>query len=135
MGAKKLDFWPRTNIPSRKIYFHIPKRNVSLSKIGCKFRKWSGSKLSLEKKVLTKKFDLIVFFTFMKMLSNVSFISIVIKKVFLSVIIATILKFQKIQPGPHQNSRYGIYAILISSKWQIGCVDMLVFLSQPTELP
>ena len=40
--------------------------------------------------------------------------------------------------GPNQNSCYGIYATyfdFFQYKWQIGCVDMLVFSSQPTELP
>jgi hypothetical protein len=36
-----------------------------------------------------------IFFTFMKMLPNVTFISMVIKKVFFSVLLATILTFQQ----------------------------------------
>ena len=42
------------------------------------------------------------------------------------------------EPGPHQNSCYGIYDNyfdLFQYKWQIGCIDILVFSSQPTELP
>ena len=46
VGPKKYGFWPRINMPQRK----IPTSNDNQSKIGCNFKKESGSKIEFRKK-------------------------------------------------------------------------------------